>query len=270
MGGLTALVWLPDDVITHETLATTLGLRRFQPPTAGATARWMGTGPVADNGDEPTTAAPAVLDTDTPRRGPTWHETGNGAGKAGDRPDGSEVPAAPPADMAAAPPAAWGSGQKLDPGIGLPSGMEAAASAQGAIVPPPVSTGEENRLPIFESVESDWFRRGRHGADRPARGPGSDSAGWSSPADEGWRAAEVAQAPVSSGVTGAGLPRRVPRANLVPGGVGTVAEPAPAVSPGPPRSASETRDRLAGFQRGIREARAASEDEGTAAGEEDV
>jgi len=128
----------------------------------------------------------------------------------------------------------------------------------GVIVPPPVSSGEENRLPIFESVESDWFRRGRHGADRPpARtGSGAVTADWTSPADAGWEAAEVAHAPVSGGVTVAGLPKRVPKANLVPGGVGGTA-PAP---PAPTRSASQTRDRLASFQRGVREARAAAQD----------
>ena len=93
------------------------------------------------------------------------------------------------------------------------------------VVPPPAAVGEENRLPIFESVESDWFRRGRHGADwaatvsSPAVTPVPASAGWSSPADAGWQAAEVAQAPVTSGTTRAGLPKRVPKANLVPGGV---------------------------------------------------
>ena len=47
---------------------------------------------------------------------------------------------------------------------------EVSQTAQhGVIVPPPASLGEESRLPIFESVESDWFRRGRHGTDHPAR-----------------------------------------------------------------------------------------------------
>src|SRR5262249_42141742 len=49
-------------------------------------------------------------------------------------------------------------------------GAEASqAEPHGVIVPPPASLEEENRLPIFESVESDWFRRGRHGTDHPAR-----------------------------------------------------------------------------------------------------
>jgi len=46
------------------------------------------------------------------------------------------------------------------------------------------------------------------------------SNGWVSAADEGWRAAEVVHAPTSGGVTSAGLPKRVPQANLVPGAAG--------------------------------------------------
>ena len=134
---------------------------------------------------------------------------------------------------------------------------EAAVKPPGVIVPPPATVGEENRLPIFESVESDWFRRGRHGADwtatvsSPAVAPVPASAGWSSPADAGWQAAEVAQAPVTSGTTRAGLPKRVPKANLVPGGVTMPTAAVPA-----PRSAAQTRERLTSFQQGVRNARA--------------
>jgi hypothetical protein len=55
-----------------------------------------------------------------------------------------------------------------------------------------------------------------------------------------------------------GLPKRVPKANLVPGGVGGGTAPA---APAPARSAAQTRERLAKFQRGVREARAASQDD---------
>ena len=37
----------------------------------------------------------------------------------------------------------------------------------GVVVPPSASLKEESRLPIFESVESDWFRRGRHAVAGP-------------------------------------------------------------------------------------------------------
>ncbi|WP_344888243.1 sensor histidine kinase [Streptosporangium longisporum] len=77
---------------------------------------------------------------------------------------------------------------------------------------------------------------------------------WSSPSDQGWAAAEVAKKPVEGGVTGAGLPKRVPKANLVPGAASTAA-PAPA-APMPPISAERVRSRLSSFQQGVRQGRA--------------
>jgi hypothetical protein len=137
------------------------------------------------------------------------------------------------------------------------SGWTPGSSAQGGVVVPPVMpAGRENRLPIFESVESDWFRRGRHAVAAPGQEPGQEeekAASWTSPADEGWRAAEVVSAPSSGGLTSAGLPKRVPKANLVPGTAGLES----AAAPSPARSAAATRDRFASFQRGIREGRAA-------------
>jgi hypothetical protein len=143
------------------------------------------------------------------------------------------------------------------------------------VVIPPADLTTEYRLPIFEAVESDWFRRGRSsvgwapqdepsagngnghgdGAASPAAAPAAAAATstWTSPADEGWQAAAAAAEPSSSGVTTAGLPKRVPKANLVPGTA--AAEPA---APAPARSASATRDRFASFQRGVKEGRAAA------------
>jgi len=133
------------------------------------------------------------------------------------------------------------------------SGWTPGSSAQsGVVVPPATSVGKDNRLPIFESVESDWFRRGRHAV----AGAGQEdekASTWSSPADEGWRAAEAVSAPSSGGLTPAGLPKRVPQANLVPGAAGLE----PAAAPAPARSPAATRDRFASFQRGVREGRAA-------------
>jgi signal transduction histidine kinase len=145
----------------------------------------------------------------------------------------------------------------------LPFRTPPGQAQRGIIVPPTGSAGEEHRLPIFESVESDWFRRGKHGASRAEHVNNVASGSWTSPADEGWRAAEAAHVPTSGGVTLSGLPKRVPRANLVPGTVGVdTAAPAPA------RSATKARDRLASFQRGIREGRAAAR-EGELSSDED-
>jgi hypothetical protein len=135
------------------------------------------------------------------------------------------------------------------------------------VVPPAGPDGEGNRLPIFESVESDWFRRGRHSADRSTSGtPVDGTSSWTSAADEGWRAAEAVSKPASGGVTLSGLPKRVPKANLVPGTVDANPDDA---APAPMRSAAATRQRFASFQRGVREARAAANREEDAGGEGD-
>jgi len=315
VGGLTALVWLPDEVITREAFPSTLGFRRFQPPGNGTTAE-----PAEPGAEDPggrSAAARAVaaarMARFEPFPGPDEAPTDPGG-----IPDGGQLAAAPTAEVITPGPVAdsgldyapddslgtgdsYGSlgtlgsygalgtngilGTKGGPGTngglgangspGVNGGPGTAGSAgvngtapatngeatvtpQGVVVPPPSAVGEENRLPIFESVESDWFRRGRNGADwtadvpSPAPAAAPASSGWSSPADAGWQAAEVASAPVSSGTTRAGLPKRVPKANLVPGGVTMPSAAAPAS-----RSADQTRQRLASFQQGVRDARAA-------------
>jgi hypothetical protein len=100
-------------------------------------------------------------------------------------------------------------------------------------------------------VESDWFRRGGQAVDRFGR----SGDGWASPADEGWRAAEVVYAPSSAGITSAGLPKRVPQANLIPGAATASVAGEPSSVPSA-RSAAATRDRFASFQRGVRHGRA--------------
>jgi signal transduction histidine kinase len=144
------------------------------------------------------------------------------------------------------------------PVLGAPAattGWDMGLSPSDVTVPPADGLGEEHRLPIFEAVESDWFRRGRQAVGRTSRVT-EPSNGWTSPADEGWRAAEVVHTPSSGGVTSAGLPKRVPQANLVPGAVGAAAGAPSATAPA--RSAAATRDRFASFQRGVRQGRAAA------------
>ena len=147
------------------------------------------------------------------------------------------------------------------------SGATAAGPAPAArrvVLPPAESAGPENRLPIFESVESDWFRRGGQPVSRAAAQPDPAETAWSSPADAGWQAAEAVRAPVFADTTEAGLPKRVPKANLVPGGAG----PAAQAPPVPGRSASQTRQRLSSFQQGIRKARATGPGDETSLGDE--
>ena len=135
-------------------------------------------------------------------------------------------------------------------------------AADGQVTVPPA--GQEQRLPIFDSLESDWFRRSGTTMTGPQRALGSSAAppqasqgSWTSPADEGWRAAEVVASPAAGETTQAGLPRRVPRANLVPGSVGSGGQGSQdAVAETPARSADAARSRMSSFQRGVREGRA--------------
>jgi signal transduction histidine kinase len=121
-------------------------------------------------------------------------------------------------------------------------------------IPPTGGSTHDQRLPIFDSLESDWFRRsGKTLSSEPADKPVAQT--WSSPADEGWRAARVAAAPSTGETTTAGLPKRVPRANLVPGSVGNGADSPEVVTPS--RTAEDIRSRMSSFQRGVRQARAA-------------
>jgi hypothetical protein len=132
----------------------------------------------------------------------------------------------------------------------------AAAPLSANVIVPEAPVGQDNRLPIFESVESDWFRHSRqHAGDATQQDYPEIATGWSSPADEGWQAAEVVESPTSGGLTAAGLPRRVPQANLVPGSAAGDDEPGRVSSM--VRSAAATRQRMASFQRGSRQGREA-------------
>lgn len=71
-------------------------------------------------------------------------------------------------------------------------------------------------------------------------------------ADEGWRAASGAAAERPDELTAAGLPKRRPRARLVPGSAGSAVLAAPA---SPSRSAESVRGRLASYQQGVRQGR---------------
>jgi hypothetical protein len=120
-------------------------------------------------------------------------------------------------------------------------------------------------LPIFSELESAWFAAPGHEAPRPGAWPpeaagvgaGSpDGAGrlggevsWRTVADDGWRAAQAAAMPNDNGTTDHGLPRRVPMAQLVPGGV----EPAAASSDR--RTPDSVRGLLSAYHRGVQRGR---------------
>jgi len=100
------------------------------------------------------------------------------------------------------------------------------------------SQGQGEGTPIFQEMRSAWFRQGPSLSGFPDAGEGSGDGDYpvesaraapswdieastpdfGSVADEGWQAAEQLLTPVDAGTTHAGLPRRRPRAHLVPGG----------------------------------------------------
>jgi signal transduction histidine kinase len=271
-GGLTALVWLPDEVITQTAAASLVDLRPLgEPSTAGATS-WMDTG-LAVNGDDdqPTVTWPAAENRPArpaagrrrPLDQPAQPGHRDAAAETGAVPDASTlVPAPSPAPPVSMNGTRTGTGTDMGrPGASPPGAVPAARQV---VLPPAESTGAENRLPIFESVESDWFRRGGQPVSRPDSPPEVAETVWSSPADAGWQAAEAVRAPVFADTTEAGLPKRVPKANLVPGGAGPVAQAPPV----PGRSASQTRQRLSSFQQGVRKARASGPGDETPMGDE--
>ena len=152
------------------------------------------------------------------------------------------------------------------------------------------------RLPIYEAVLSQWFESGDDQRGNRTRQPdvpeeqagatatspeeqaaqpwtpapqpseadndqaqtGTDG-GWQSAGDEGWQAAEALLSPPTqdAATTSAGLPKRVPKAKLVPGSPSSRPDNADQGqrAPLPPRSADAVRGRMSSFQQGVRRGR---------------
>jgi signal transduction histidine kinase len=216
---------------------------------SGSFSAFDGGGAAGNGGAGRVIDAPGPLPTRQPgSRGSQPGGAGNGSAFGGSdfvAPDfgGSDFGAGPVPGPAGGP-GAGGNGAGGN-GIGGSDGSQVT-------IPSSVSPAQDQRLPIFDSLESDWFRRSGKSLSSTASSAGQT---WSSPADEGWRAARVVASPAAGEQTTAGLPKRVPRANLVPGSVGGGEDTE--VAP-PARSAETIRTRMASFQRGVREARAAA------------
>ena len=127
----------------------------------------------------------------------------------------------------------------------------------------PAGPGPRETVPAVGSAASDWFgdrrpaavRTAGNGA-RPARGGLAGIEEWA----ESRQAAQIIANPVRGDTTPAGLPVRVPQANLLPGSVGggrhrPDGPEAPKLAASrPPSSPDVARSRLSGFQRGSRRA----------------
>ncbi|GAB2633919.1 nitrate- and nitrite sensing domain-containing protein [Streptomyces capparidis] len=98
----------------------------------------------------------------------------------------------------------------------------------------------------------------------PAQGAAPQGAGaegatndeWRSDNDNHWQRASQVREPRAGGVTASGLPRRVPKANLIPGSAQHTPQDGPQVS----RTPEEIRGRLTSLRRGVQQGRQQSSD----------
>jgi hypothetical protein len=156
-------------------------------------------------------------------------------------PAASAAPAATPA----APVSGNGSGNGSN-GYGTSSGFgredRASTRAAGS------GTGQNGGRPASAGTDTG----GSQGVPRP-RNAAEDH--WRTAADEGWQRAMAAAEPPDAGTTRSGLPKRVPQAQLVPGGVQN----------GPRnqnrRSPDEVRGLLSAYHRGVQRGRTAGTEE---------
>ncbi|MFH9007579.1 nitrate- and nitrite sensing domain-containing protein [Streptomyces afghaniensis] len=156
-----------------------------------------------------------------------------------------------------------------DFGAPRPPAPQARPARQEPEALPPATGPGDGRTPLYDTLETNWF----HGQQeqQPAQSNGSApapqqpqenggpqrsaSSGWrSSPNDDLVRQAERVRQPAAGGVTTSGLPRRVPRANLVPG---TAQQQPQQSGPQISRAPDDVRGRLTNLRRGIAQGRQA-------------
>jgi signal transduction histidine kinase len=159
-------------------------------------------------------------------------------------------------------------------------------------LPQPNADPPTERLPVYEAVLSQWFEAADTGSTQnqpvvpeqqsaegangtngtngtqtsqeaaAAATPEEATSGWTSAGDEGWQAAQALLDTTPESETTAGLPKRVPKAHLLPGSAAprhaagdAETSETPAAPPMPPRSAEAVRNRMASFQQGVRRGR---------------
>ncbi|MFI8437580.1 nitrate- and nitrite sensing domain-containing protein [Streptomyces sp. NPDC079020] len=178
-----------------------------------------------------------------------------------------------------------------DFGVPRPSASPAGEAPHRPMLPqqpqpealPPAGPGD-GRTPLYDTLETNWFHGPQQGGQQPpaaepqapaapdAGGPvppmprreGADNGAASSwrpsPNDELVRQAERVKKPAAGGVTTSGLPRRVPRANLVPG---TAQQQNHQTGPQVSRAPDDVRGRLTNLRRGIQQGRQANNGQST-------
>ena len=273
--GLTALVWLPDSVIEREAGPYGARSRTFAGQGRGA----------SDGHAMPTRPAPEAL----PANGR------HGVIVPDHAVTGAREPAISNTGIS---PTAISNTAISNTGIsnaGMPNGGMPNAGVPNAGMP---NAGVPNAGPVAgaRAATSDWFRSrpsgggaaagNGNGSAGPAAGaavqPNGQPAGRDAGGNDGWsvgrHAAQIVAEPVRGDFTSAGLPTRVPQANLIPGsagggrssGAGAPSRPGsgPAqapVTPRSPRSPDVARNRLSGFQRGVRRAKGLTPEDGEGA-----
>ncbi|MEU5403155.1 nitrate- and nitrite sensing domain-containing protein [Streptomyces sp. NPDC005963] len=113
---------------------------------------------------------------------------------------------------------------------------------------PPV----ERTTQAAQGAQSEAVVGGGNGATESAAEP----ADWRSANDARWQRAEKLREPKAGGVTASGLPRRVPKANLIEG----AAEQTPQRGPQISRAPEDVRGRLSNLRRGVQRGRSAGAD----------
>jgi signal transduction histidine kinase len=213
---------------------------------------------------------------------------GSGFGPGAPTPGfGSSAPAGPP--IASRPPA-WppvaddvpGIPERLSSSLDMTSETPRMRGLETPAPPAQFANDMTMELPIFRELESAWFSGSAAPEPTTAVRPGGwspegagasamagarvsggwsdrsegaagtgDQVSWRTHADDGWRAAEAAMQPQDGGTTDMGLPRRVPMAQLVPGGVDTQAGVSDRRTP------DSVRGLLSAYTRGVQRGRGA-------------
>lgn len=115
-------------------------------------------------------------------------------------------------------------------------------------------TGRGNDQSVAAQQQPQQQELPQRSSPAPQDGNGSDD--WRSTNDERWERADKLREPKAGGVTPSGLPRRVPKANLVEGTAEQTQQGGPQVS----RAPEDVRGRLSNLRRGIQRGRNAGSD----------
>ena len=222
----------PEQTVVAGMPATTRPLSPVLPPTAG-----LPSGPVAGMSNPVSTAAPATMAGPEPAAGPGPE-------------DGAEMPIFREME------AVWfrTHGQDATQIFTIPAGGYASPPPSAAATSGPSDRIQARApLPSRTPGESAPAEPVSTPVTAPAPAvPAPPGGAWRTAADEGWARANKAAEPVNAGSTRSGLPRRVPQAQLVPGGVESKA-----VRQHKRRTPDEVRGLLSAYHRGVQRGRSA-------------